>query len=114
MTLSAHGIYTALVTPFTKADTFDEPAFRKLIDFQIESGISGLLVVGGAGEYVSLTPSERKRVVEIAVEHVKGRVPVVVGALSPGTREVQDVVRHAADAGADAALLRQNHRRGDF
>lgn len=105
MTLSAHGIYTALVTPFTKADTFDEPAFRKLIDFQIESGISGLLVVGGAGEYVSLTPSERKRVVEVAVEHVKGRVPVVVGALSPGTREVQDVVRHAADAGADAALV---------
>ncbi len=85
MIFSAHGIYTAFLSPRLRKSGHSfltSWPFRKLIDFQIESGISGLLVVGGAGEYVSLTPSERKQVVEVAVEHVKGRVPVIVGAAS--------------------------------
>jgi 4-hydroxy-tetrahydrodipicolinate synthase len=100
-----HGIYTAIVTPFTADDSFDAAAFRKLIDFQIDAGIHGLLVIGGSGEFVSLTPSERQHVVEVAIDQVAGRVPVLVGALAPGTREVQETVRHAAKAGADAVLV---------
>lgn len=99
------GITTAIVTPLTAKDELDESALRKLIDFQIESGISGLLVTGGSGEYVSLDPSERQQVVEIAVDHVAGRIPVVVGALSPGFREVQAAVVHAEKSGADAVLV---------
>jgi 4-hydroxy-tetrahydrodipicolinate synthase len=105
MKFTPKGIYTAIVTPFTEADEFDEPVFRKLIDFQIESGAAGLLVIGGSGEFVSLTPSERQRVIEIAIDQTAGRIPIIVGALAPGTREVQDTVRYAAKAGASAVLV---------
>jgi hypothetical protein len=97
MTFSPNGIYTALVTPFTEDDTFD--VFRRLIDFQIAAGASGLLVIGGSGEFVSLTPSERQ------IDQTARRVPVIVGALAPGTREVQETTRYAAKSGADAVLV---------
>jgi len=105
MKYTPDGIYTAIVTPFTRNDEFDEPSFRKIVDFQIESGIHGLLVVGGSGEFVSLTPSERQRVIEVAIDQAANRVPVLAGALAPGTREVQDTVRYAEKAGASAVLV---------
>jgi 4-hydroxy-tetrahydrodipicolinate synthase len=105
MKYTPNGIYTAIVTPFTSADAFDEAAFRKLIEFQIGAGISGLLVIGGSGEFVSLTPAERQRVVEVAIDQTAKRIPILVGALAPGMREVQATVRHAAKAGADAVLV---------
>ena len=105
MKYKPHGIYTAIVTPMTASDEFDETAFRKLIDFQIDAGISGLLVIGGSGEFVSLTPSERQRVIEVAVDQTAGRIPILAGALAPGTREVQETARQAEKAGADAVLV---------
>jgi 4-hydroxy-tetrahydrodipicolinate synthase len=105
MKYTPKGIYTAIVTPMTADDEFDETAFRELIDFQIEAGISGLLVIGGSGEFVSLTPAERQRVVEVAVDQTARRIPILAGALAPGTREVQETARHAAKAGADAVLV---------
>jgi 4-hydroxy-tetrahydrodipicolinate synthase len=105
MKFAPHGIYTAIVTPLTDNDAFDERAFRKLIDFQIAAGVAGLLVIGGSGEFVSLTPSERQRVVDVAIDQVAGRIPIIVGALAPGTKEVQDTVRYAARAGGDAVLV---------
>jgi 4-hydroxy-tetrahydrodipicolinate synthase len=105
MQFTPKGIYTAIVTPFTQADTFDEPAFRRLIDFQVEQGAAGLLVIGGSGEFVSLTPSERTHVIDVAIEQTARRIPIIVGALAPGTREVQETVRYAAKAGADAVLV---------
>lgn len=105
MRYTPNGIYTAIVTPMTAVDAFDEATFRKLIDFQIGAGIAGLLVVGGSGEFVSLTPSERQQVIEVAVDQAAGRIPILVGALAPGTREVEDTVRRAEAAGADAVLV---------
>ena len=105
MQFTPKGIYTAIVTPFTDADEFDEIAFRKLIDFQIASGAAGLLVIGGSGEFVSLTPSERQRVIDVAIDQTTSRIPIIVGALAPGTREVQDTARYAAKAGASAVLV---------
>src|SRR6266702_664390 len=105
MKFTPNGIYTAIVTPFTTADEFDEQVFRKLIDFQVESGAAGLLVIGGSGEFVSLTPSERARVIDVAIDQTAHRIPIIVGALAPGTREVQETVRYAAKAGADAVLV---------
>ena len=105
MQFTPRGIYTAIVTPFSADDTFDAATFRKLIDFQLDSGAAGLLVIGGSGEYVSLTPSERERVIDVAIAHTAGRAPVIVGALAPGTREVQETTRYAATAGASAVLV---------
>lgn len=105
MEFTPRGIYTAIVTPFTRDDAFDEPAFRRLVEFQIEAGIAGLLVAGGSGEFVSLTPAERQRVFEVAVDQAANRIPIIAGALAPGTREVQETVRCAATAGASAVLV---------
>jgi 4-hydroxy-tetrahydrodipicolinate synthase len=105
MRFSPNGIYTAIVTPLTEQDEFDEVSFRKIVDFQIVSGAAGLLVIGGSGEFVSLTPAERERIVDVAVDQVDGRIPVIVGALAPGTKEVQATVRQAAKAHADAVLI---------
>ena len=105
MKFTPHGIYTAIVTPLTAGDEFDEPAFRRLIDFQVDEGAAGLLVIGGSGEFVSLTPSERQRVIDVSIEQTASRIPIIVGALAPGTREVQETVRYAAKAGASAVLV---------
>lgn len=105
MKFTPNGIYTAIVTPLTEADEIDETTFRRLIDYQIAEGAAGLLVIGGSGEFVSLTPTERRRVIDIALDQTARRVPIVVGALAPGTREVQETARYAADAGASAVLV---------
>jgi 4-hydroxy-tetrahydrodipicolinate synthase len=105
MKFTPAGIFTAIVTPFTKDDALDESSFRRLIDFQIAAGAAGLLVIGGSGEFVSLTPPERQRVIDVAIDQAARRIPIVVGALAPGTREVQETVRYAAKAGADAVLV---------
>jgi 4-hydroxy-tetrahydrodipicolinate synthase len=98
------GILTALVTPFAKGEV-DEEALRRLIEFQIESGIDGLVPCGSSGESATLSHSEHRRVVETVVDAAAGRVPVVAGTGSNSTREAIDFTQHAKDAGADGALL---------
>jgi 4-hydroxy-tetrahydrodipicolinate synthase len=95
---------TALVTPF-KDGAVDEAAYRALIDWQIESGIHGLVPVGTTGESPTLSHDEHKKVVEIAVKQSGGRVPVIAGAGSNNTAEAVDLARHAEQAGADAVLV---------
>jgi len=98
------GWMTALVTPF-KDGAIDESAFRALIDWQIESGIAGLVPVGTTGESPTLSHEEHKKVVEIAVAESAGRVPVIAGAGSNNTREAIELAIHAEKAGADAVLV---------
>jgi 4-hydroxy-tetrahydrodipicolinate synthase len=98
------GWMTALVTPF-KDGAVDETAYRALVDWQIESGIHGLVPVGTTGESPTLSHDEHKRVVEIAVAEAKGRVPVIAGAGSNNTREAVELAVHAEKAGADAVLV---------
>ncbi|MCW2282918.1 4-hydroxy-tetrahydrodipicolinate synthase [Rhodoblastus acidophilus] len=98
------GWMTALVTPF-KDGAFDEAAFRALIDWQIDSGIHGLVPVGTTGESPTLSHEEHRRVVETAVAQAAGRVPVIAGAGSNNTAEAVDLARHAEKAGADAILV---------
>ena len=98
------GWMTALVTPF-KDGAVDEAAFRALIDWQIESGIAGLVPVGTTGESPTLSHDEHKRIVEIAVAEAGGRVPVIAGAGSNNTREAVELAVHAEKSGADAVLV---------
>jgi 4-hydroxy-tetrahydrodipicolinate synthase len=99
------GVYAASVTPFKPDESLDLDRLGPHIDFMLDAGISGVMVIGGCGEYANLTSDERKDVVTEAVKHVDGRVPVVVGALAPSTREVIDIGEHAAGAGAQALLV---------
>lgn len=95
---------TALVTPFRNG-RLDEDAFRALIDWQIESGIHGLVPVGTTGESPTLTHDEHRRAVEICVAEARGRVPVIAGAGSNNTVEAVDLARHAEQSGADGVLV---------
>ncbi|MBV6520799.1 MAG: 4-hydroxy-tetrahydrodipicolinate synthase [Gemmatimonadaceae bacterium] len=74
------GCGTALVTPFTPDGHVDEPALREFVKWQVDSGVHFLVPCGTTGEAATLTPSEHRRVVEIAVEVAAGRIPVVAGA----------------------------------
>jgi 4-hydroxy-tetrahydrodipicolinate synthase len=98
------GSITALVTPF-KDGAVDEAAFRAFINWQIEQGTHGLVPVGTTGESPTLSHKEHDRVIEICVNEVKGRVPVIAGAGSNSTEEAIGFSRHAEKVGADAVLI---------
>lgn len=98
------GSYTALITPF-KNGGIDEKSLRGLIEFQIEGGTAGLVPCGTTGESATLTHAEHKKVIEIAVDAAKKRVPVIAGTGSNSTEEAIALTKSAKEIGADAALL---------
>jgi 4-hydroxy-tetrahydrodipicolinate synthase len=98
------GTFTALVTPFTDNGSIDELALRKLVDFQIENGITGLVPMGTTGESPTVSHEENVRVIKIVVDQAKGRVPVIAGAGSNCTDEAVDLSKKALDVGATACL----------
>lgn len=98
------GAIVAIVTPFKNGEV-DENAFRELIEFQIENGTDGIVPCGTTGESATLSHEEHDRVVEIAIDAVKRRVPVIAGAGSNNTMESLRLARHAYEAGADAILM---------
>lgn len=98
------GSIPALITPMRNG-SIDEAALRKLVNWQISEGSHGVVPVGTTGESPTLSHDEHKRVVEIVVEEVAGRVPVIAGTGSNSTAEAIDFTTHAEKAGADAALV---------
>jgi 4-hydroxy-tetrahydrodipicolinate synthase len=97
------GAMTALVTPFS-AGKVDESRLRQQIDYQIRSGIEGLVPVGTTGESPTLDFPEHKRVIELTVEAAKGRVPVIAGTGGNATTEALELHAFAKEAGAAASL----------
>jgi len=97
------GSSVAIVTPF-KDDKFDEKSFRQLIEFHIKNGTSGIVPCGTTGESATLDYDEHDYVIEVCVEAVRGRVPVIAGTGSNSTAEAIMLTKHAAKAGADASL----------
>jgi 4-hydroxy-tetrahydrodipicolinate synthase len=98
------GCGTALATPFTTRGEVDERALRSLVDWQIDEGIDFLVPCGSTGEAATMTPAEHRRVVEITVEQVKGRVPVVAGAGSNDTAKAIETSRIMREVGATHLL----------
>jgi 4-hydroxy-tetrahydrodipicolinate synthase len=99
------GVYTALITPFTKYGLVDDKAFEKIIEFQIAQGIDGLVPVGTTGESPTLSHAEHDRVIKLTVDIAAGRVPVIAGTGSNATSEAVQLSKHAESAGVDALLL---------
>ena len=104
MTERLKGCGTALVTPFTQDGAIDEPALRKLVDWQIAEGIHFVVPCGSTGEAVTMTPAEHRRVVEITVDQVKGRTAVVAGAGSNDTAKAIAFSKEMKAAGATHLL----------
>ena len=98
------GVGTALITPFTKSGSVDEPAVRKLAQRQVDAGIHVLVPCGTTGETPTLSPAERRRIVEICVEVAKGRALVLAGAGGYDTHEVMHAASEMEKAGADGLL----------
>ncbi|HDK25737.1 MAG TPA: 4-hydroxy-tetrahydrodipicolinate synthase [Candidatus Atribacteria bacterium] len=99
------GSLVAMITPFTESGEVDEQGIKELVEFHIKNGTNGIVPCGTTGESPTLSYDEHKRVVEITINAVAGRVPVIAGTGSNCTREVLDLTSHAQKAGADGALI---------
>ena len=99
------GSFVALVTPFKDDESLDEAKLKELIEFQIDGGTHGIVPCGTTGESPSLSEDEHDRVIELTVETVNGRVPIIAGTGSNSTARTLRATEHAAHAGADAALI---------
>ncbi len=98
------GVMPALVTPFAADESVDEAALRALVRHVLPH-VDGMVPCGTTGEFVYLTPDEQRRVIEIVVDEVAGRVPVVAGTGAPSTRLAVQLARQAQQAGASACLV---------
>lgn len=98
------GALVAIITPF-KNGQVDEEALRELIEFQITNGTDGIVPCGTTGESATLTHEEHDRVIEITIDAVGKRVPVIAGTGSNSTAEALRLTKHAFEAGADGALI---------
>src|ERR1700722_18797803 len=98
------GCGTALVTPFARDFTVDEETLRRLIRRQVEAGSDFLVPCGTTGESPTLTRAEHLRVVEIAVEEARGKIPVLGGAGGYNTAEVIELAQELAHIGVDGIL----------
>jgi 4-hydroxy-tetrahydrodipicolinate synthase len=99
-----NGALTALVTPF-RDGMVDAPALRDHIEWQIQSGIDGLVPCGSTGESATLTHAEHDSVIKLTIEQVRKRVPVIAGTGSNSTAEAIRLTAAAREMGADGALL---------
>lgn len=99
------GTFTALITPFNRKGEVDFKALRKLIDFQIENGVDGIVVCATTGESATLSLKEKQAIIVESVEHTNGRVPVVAGTGTNETELSLNMTIFAMEHGADACLL---------
>lgn len=98
------GMATAIVTPMTKTD-IDYDALGRFLDFQIDSGINAIVVMGTTGENATIEPEDQDKVIRFTVEKVAHRVPVIAGTGTNNTAHVLHNTRNACAAGADAILV---------
>ena len=99
------GAMTAVVTPFDGDGGVDHAALERIVRWQVDSGIHGLVPCGTTGEGATLTDDEHRAVIETVVRAAAGRVPVVAGCGSNDTRRTLEAATRAAEAGADALLV---------
>jgi 4-hydroxy-tetrahydrodipicolinate synthase len=98
------GIFVVMMSPLND-EMVDERAMRHMVDYFIDAGVHGLVVLGSNGEYPLLSDEEKRQLIDIAVEQARGRVPVVIGTGYMGTDQTIALTKYARDAGADAAMV---------
>jgi N-acetylneuraminate lyase len=95
-----HGVWPALVTPFTDENTVNVPVLRALVDYLVDKKVDGFYVSGSTGEGVLMSVAERKLVAETVLSQVNGRIPVIVHVGAMALVDARDLARHACDHGA--------------
>ncbi len=101
--IEIEGVYPALITPFTRDDEVDKEGLRRLVEYEIEGGVAGIVPCGTTGESATLSHEEHKEVIDVVVDC--SEVPVIAGTGSNNTKEAVELTKYAEDAGADACLL---------
>lgn len=102
---SASGVYLITVTPFKDNGDLDLASTDKMVDFCLESGVTGLTILGIMGEATKLTAEESRLYVRQVLNRVKGKVPVVVGASAPGFAPMSELTKSVMDMGADGVMI---------
>ncbi|MDR1971368.1 MAG: 4-hydroxy-tetrahydrodipicolinate synthase [Treponema sp.] len=105
MTPELRGAFTALITPMKDNFAVDYAGWERLLDYQIQEGIDGILPLGTTGETPTLEEDEEEELIRIAIRKAKGRIPVIVGTGSNDTKHMLVYTKRARDLGADAALV---------
>jgi 4-hydroxy-tetrahydrodipicolinate synthase len=99
------GVYSVLPTPFQPNGDLDEASLRRVIDLFVAAGVNGVTALGVTGEVARLDDSERRRVLEVAIDQVRGRIGVVAGTTADGTRTCIAYSRYAREVGATAVMV---------
>jgi 4-hydroxy-tetrahydrodipicolinate synthase len=99
------GTFVVMITPFQENEDLDEKGLRENIDWYIQEGIHGVICNGSTSEFANLSVEERKRVIDVTVDQVKGRVPVMSGTAAHSSRATIEMTAYARKAGCDAVLL---------
>ena len=105
LTPSAKGVYLITVTPFTDSGALDLASTDRMVDFCLESGVTGLTVLGIMGEATKLTAEESRTFVKQVLARVNGRVPVVVGASAPGFAPMRELTQDVMELGAAGVMV---------
>lgn len=106
MTQEFRGSYTVAVTPFTEdGGAIDTAALRSFLDWQLEVGVPGVIILGTTGEFLTVSPEERADIVATTVDHVGGRIPVLVGTMNASTATAVRQSRQAEDLGAAGLMV---------
>jgi 4-hydroxy-tetrahydrodipicolinate synthase len=100
-----YGIIPPVITPIDDHERVDEDGFRKLIDHCIQGGLHGIFVAGTNGEAMALTQKERNRAIAIALDQVKGRIPVLCGVMDSGTSRVIENIKALEQMGGTCAVV---------
>lgn len=102
---SLQNVITALVTPFTADKAIDYAALENLLEWQLDEGVSGLVMAGTTGESPTLSSQEKLDLFRFTVKHVNGRVPIIAGTGSNDTQASIEFGKRVVDTGVDAALV---------
>ncbi len=106
MSKSFRGSYTVAVTPFTDdGSAVDLARLRRFIDWQLECGVPGIIMLGTTGEFLCVSDSERRAIVETTVEHSAGRMDVLIGTMDASTERAVRFSREAQESGADGLMI---------
>ena len=100
------GSYTVSITPFTEdGSAIDVDAWKRFLDWQLDVGVPGIIILGTTGEFLTVSDDERTQLVETAIKHIDGRMPVLVGAMNAHTPRAVRYSREAEALGADGLMV---------
>lgn len=102
---TAAGVYAISATPFTDDGSLDVPSTDRMVDFYLESGVSGLTILGVMGEAPKMSPAESAAFCKQVVERIDGRVPVVVGVSAPGLNAIETLTKEVMGLGAAGVMV---------